>query len=113
MRCATQRIPNVLRKRDDLSYREAVLGATHVLVDWHGRGPGRRIVGTGSLAVIEERLDSTCVLAGAIDAEARPAKATNRAKKRMATFIFGNLVDGIQIGEYSPVGSSFYRKAQK
>lgn len=61
---------------------------------WQGRGAGRLIVvGSAPFAAAETAVVRGFRLAGAKEAEARPAKATNRAKKRMAAFIFGNLPD--------------------
>jgi hypothetical protein len=42
------------------------------------------------------------------DAEARPAKATSRAKTRMATFIFSNLFEFDFEGELSFICEKFY-----
>jgi hypothetical protein len=76
--------------------------AKQELVDWQGNGPGRVMSGPGSVAATEVCEMRACVLAGASDAEARPAMATNKAKNRMTVFIFGNLSDLILKGEISP-----------
>ncbi len=76
--------------------------AKHVLSNWQGTGPGRLIVGPGPLAVIETCVETAFVVAGTNEAEASPAKAMNRAKMRMATFIFSNLMDSNLKGKLSP-----------
>lgn len=67
--------------------------AKQVPSDVHGRGAGIPMVGPGPVAVIEACVEIAFVAAGEKDAETRPAKATNRANMRMATFIFGNLME--------------------
>jgi hypothetical protein len=49
-------------------------------------------MGAGPLTALDMWLGSVCMLVELKDAEARPTKATSRAKTRMATFIFGNLM---------------------
>ena len=61
--------------------------------DWQGSGPGRVMSGPGSVAATELCETRAWVLAGASDAQARPAMATNKAKNRTTDFIFGNLSD--------------------
>lgn len=73
------------------AYFDDVVGAKHALIDWQGSGPGILTSGAGSLAIVEWCPERICeLLAGASDAEARPAMATNKAKKRITVFIFGN-----------------------
>lgn len=70
--------------------------------DWQGSGPGRVMSGPGSVAATELCETRAWVLAGASDAQASPAMATNKAKNRMTDFIFGNLSDLILKGEFFP-----------
>jgi hypothetical protein len=53
-------------------------------------------------------VESAFVVAGANEAEARPAMAMNRADMRMAAFIFGNLSDSENQGQLLPFGGSSY-----
>ena len=57
-----------------------------------GGGAGRSS-GPGPLSEIETLRGRGCVVAGAMEAAARPAMATNRANRRMAVVIFGNLME--------------------
>jgi len=67
-----------------------------------GGGAGS-MIGPGPLADTVTGAEAALVLAGAKDAEARPAIATNRAKKRMADFIFGNLSNVEIKGNFFPL----------
>jgi hypothetical protein len=63
---------------------------TQAPVDWQGSGPGS--IGPGPLALIEVRVEIACCVAEEErDADARPARATSRAKTRITDFIFSNL----------------------
>jgi hypothetical protein len=83
-------------------------GAKQLPFDWQGRGAGRAI-GAGPLTALDIWLGSVCILVELKDAEARPTKATSRAKTRTATFIFGNLFGFGFEGEFSPRCKAFYR----
>ena len=60
--------------------------------DQQGGGPGRSS-GPGPLALAVMWRVKGCVVAGAKEAEAKPAMATSRANMRMAVVIFGNLME--------------------
>jgi hypothetical protein len=66
--------------------------------------------GPEPLTVTGTCLGEDCGLAGANDAEAKPAMATNRANMRIADFIFGNLskFNLERIRPLSQHGSYFY-----
>jgi hypothetical protein len=81
-----------------LDYRNEAPGGGHTPTDWQGRGPGNESSSPRGATSIERCVTRVLLLAGAIDAEAKPATATNRAKMRIAVFIFGNLL-GLTSGE--------------
>ena len=75
--------------------------------DWQGNGAGSPIVVPGPGAAAAREV-SAFVVAGANDAEANPAIATNSANRRIAAFIFGNLI-GLGIGgDESLLGRELY-----
>jgi hypothetical protein len=77
-----------------LSYRAGLTGAKQVKLILQGGGGGSvRGPGSGSATRIERCIARLLLEAGEIDAETRPATATNSANMRMAVFIFGNLVE--------------------
>jgi hypothetical protein len=84
-------------------YRDGDVGATHAPIDWQVMGPGTVIRGPGSVTATEWCEKRIFELAGASDAQARPAMATNKAKKRIKLFIFGNLSSWILKGDCSPL----------
>jgi len=72
-----------------------------------GSGAGRAI-GAGPLTALDMWPGSGWVVDELKDADARPTKATSRAKTRMATFIFSNLSEFDFEGELSPICREFY-----
>ena len=81
-----------LHQRFTSNQRFEAVCAKQVPSDWQGRGPGISR-GPGPLADAEVCRVTVCVVAGANEAEARPATATSRANMRMTDFIFGNLFE--------------------
>jgi len=93
------------------TYRCAVVVETTQLpFDWQGRGAGSPIVGPGPVAVNDACDVSDFVVAGANDADASPAMATNSAKKRTTAFIFSNLMCLGMLGDISPGGKELYAR---
>ena len=84
------------------SQRVGDIGAIQTPSDWQVMGPGRVTRGPGSVTATELCEKRIFGLAGASVEQARPAMATNSAKKRIKLFIFSNLSSWILKRDCSP-----------